>query len=91
MKTSMLTDLEAGKPLELEWLNGAVVRLGAALGLETPINREVVDALKPFAEGGDKRSLTLSALWCGKFTSGQDKFRIRPQISGRSCGMIFVM
>jgi 2-dehydropantoate 2-reductase len=28
MKTSMLSDLEAGKPLELEWLNGAVVRLG---------------------------------------------------------------
>ncbi len=52
MKTSMLTDLEAGKPLELEWLNGAVVRLGAATGLETPVNREVVEALKPFAKGG---------------------------------------
>ncbi len=51
MKTSMLTDLEAGKPLELEWLNGAVVRLGAEVGLETPANAEVVEALKPFAGG----------------------------------------
>lgn len=51
MKTSMLTDLEAGKPLELEWLNGAVVRLGAEIGLETPVNGEVVAALKPFAGG----------------------------------------
>ena len=51
MKTSMLTDLEAGKPLELDWLNGAVVRLGAESGLETPANAEVVAALRPFADG----------------------------------------
>ena len=55
MKTSMLTDLEAGKPLELAWLNGAIVRLGAAIGLEAPVNGEVVEALKPFAEGGKRR------------------------------------
>lgn len=54
MKTSMLTDLEAGKPLELKWLNGSVVRLGAAIGLETPVNSEVVEALKPFAGGGGR-------------------------------------
>ena len=51
MKTSMLNDLEAGKPLELEWLNGAVVRLGAESGLDTPANAEVVAALRPFAAG----------------------------------------
>ena len=51
MKTSMLNDLEAGKPLELDWLNGAVVRLGAEAGLETPANAEVVEALRPFAGG----------------------------------------
>ena len=54
MKTSMLTDLEAGKPLELEWLNGAVARLGAEIGLETPVNSEIVEALKPFARGGGR-------------------------------------
>ncbi len=51
MKTSMLTDLEAGKPLDLEWLNGAIVRLGAEAGLGTPANAEVFEALKPFAGG----------------------------------------
>ncbi|MDX1575287.1 MAG: 2-dehydropantoate 2-reductase [Kiloniellales bacterium] len=51
MKTSMLTDLEAGKPLELEWLNGAVVRLGREAGLATPANAEVVAALRPLAGG----------------------------------------
>jgi 2-dehydropantoate 2-reductase len=54
MKTSMLTDLEAGKPLELEWLNGAIVRLGAEAGLGTPANAEVVEALRPFAGGAGR-------------------------------------
>lgn len=53
MKTSMLNDLEAGKPLELAWLNGAIVRLGAEAGLETPANAEVVDALQAFAGGAE--------------------------------------
>jgi len=54
MKTSMLTDLEAGKSLELEWLNGAIVRLGADAGLGTPANAEVVEALRPFAGGAGR-------------------------------------
>ncbi len=54
MKTSMLTDLEAGKPLELEWLNGAIVRLGAEAGLGTPANAEVVETLRPFAGGAGR-------------------------------------
>lgn len=51
MKTSMLVDLEAGKPLELEWLNGAALRLGERFGIQTPRHREVFDALEPFAAG----------------------------------------
>ncbi len=51
MKTSMLHDLEAARPLELDWLNGAVVRLGRAAGIATPVNDEVVAALAPFASG----------------------------------------
>ncbi len=51
MKPSMLTDLEAGKPLELDWLNGAIVRLGAESGLKTPANAEAVDALRAAAGG----------------------------------------
>ncbi len=38
IKTSMLQDLEAGRPLEHEALNGIVVKKGAALGIPTPYN-----------------------------------------------------
>ena len=47
----MLVDLEAGRRLELDWLNGEVVRLGKELGVETPVNAEVYEALKPLAMG----------------------------------------
>jgi len=52
MKTSMLHDLEAGRRLELPWLNGAVVRLGQDRGISTPENQRVVAALEAFARGG---------------------------------------
>ena len=50
-KPSMLVDLENGRRLELEWLNGEIVRLGRELGVETPANAEVYEALKPFTGG----------------------------------------
>jgi 2-dehydropantoate 2-reductase len=50
-KASMLVDLERGRRLELDWLNGAVVRLGAELGVPTPENAAVTEALKPYAMG----------------------------------------
>ncbi|HVP51617.1 MAG TPA: 2-dehydropantoate 2-reductase [Terriglobales bacterium] len=40
-KTSMLQDLEAGRPLELEAVVGAVVELGERLGLPMPHTRSV--------------------------------------------------
>jgi 2-dehydropantoate 2-reductase len=52
MKASMLHDLEAGRRLELDWLNGAVVRLGRELGVATPANAEVTETLAPYAMGG---------------------------------------
>ena len=51
VKASLLHDLERGKRLELPWLSGAVVRLGVAEGVATPIHRAAYAALKPFAEG----------------------------------------
>lgn len=51
MKASMLHDLEAGRRLELAWLNGAVARLAAAAGLAAPAHDEVCAALAPFADG----------------------------------------
>jgi 2-dehydropantoate 2-reductase len=35
-KTSMLQDLEAGKPLEYDCMTGAIVELAAKLGLPVP-------------------------------------------------------
>jgi 2-dehydropantoate 2-reductase len=37
-RPSMLEDLEAGRPLELDYLSGAVARLGAEAGVPTPIH-----------------------------------------------------
>ncbi|MGQ9369786.1 2-dehydropantoate 2-reductase [Azospirillum sp. ST 5-10] len=51
MRSSMLNDLERGARLELPWLSGAVVRLGAGHGVPTPVHRVVAAALAPYADG----------------------------------------
>ncbi len=50
-KPSMLVDLERGRPLEVEALQGTVVRLGRELGVPTPLNRMIYAALKLRAGG----------------------------------------
>jgi 2-dehydropantoate 2-reductase len=50
-KSSMLEDLERGKPLELPWLSGAVVRIGSELDVATPIHRFIATVLKPHVNG----------------------------------------
>ncbi len=52
--TSMARDLERGNRLEVETLNGAVVRLGHALGVPTPVNEFIYACLKPYANGTPK-------------------------------------
>jgi 2-dehydropantoate 2-reductase len=51
-QSSMLSDLERQRPLELPWLSGAVVRLGAEKGVATPIHGFVTTVLQPFVRGG---------------------------------------
>ncbi len=51
MRASMHADLVAGRPLELEALNGAVVRAGQAAGVPTPINDVIYAILKPYVSG----------------------------------------
>lgn len=51
MTSSMHHDLQRGNPLEVEWLSGGVVQLGAAKGIATPVNRGVWDALALHADG----------------------------------------
>jgi len=48
---SLGVDLLAGNKLELPWLAGRVVQLGAAHGVPTPVNRVVYAALKLYANG----------------------------------------
>ena len=38
LHASMHTDLELGRPLELDALNGAIVRIGRQVGVPTPVN-----------------------------------------------------
>jgi 2-dehydropantoate 2-reductase len=50
-KASMANDLDAGRPLELPWLAGAVVRRSQRAGLPATANRFVAAALGPYANG----------------------------------------
>jgi 2-dehydropantoate 2-reductase len=52
MRASMAHDLERGNRLELDWLSGAVVKLGRALGVQTPKNEAVYSILKLHRMGG---------------------------------------
>ena len=46
-KSSMCRDVEHGRPLEVEAINGAVVRFGAEVGVDTPANLTILDRLLP--------------------------------------------
>jgi 2-dehydropantoate 2-reductase len=46
-KSSMCRDVERGRPLEVEAINGAVVRFGAEAGVPTPANQRIQDRLLP--------------------------------------------
>jgi 2-dehydropantoate 2-reductase len=45
-KTSMLQSLEKGSVTEIDFINGAVVRLGQRLGVPTPVNATLVACIK---------------------------------------------
>ncbi len=51
MTSSMHHDLERGNRLEVRWLAGGVVELGAAKGVPTPLNRAIADILALHAPG----------------------------------------
>ena len=53
-RSSMQMDLEAGRRLELDWMSGAVARIGDELGAPTPVHHFIYAALKFFA-GGQRR------------------------------------
>ncbi|HKE02378.1 MAG TPA: 2-dehydropantoate 2-reductase [Planctomycetota bacterium] len=52
--SSMHHDLASGRRLEVDWLSGAVVRLGREKGIDAPIHRTAHACLKPRAGGAAK-------------------------------------
>jgi 2-dehydropantoate 2-reductase len=56
MTSSMHHDLDHGHPLEVRWLAGGVVELGAAAGIATPLNRAIADILALHADGRAPRT-----------------------------------
>lgn len=53
-RTSMWEDLEAGRPTEIDYLNGEVVRLASSLRRAAPVNSRLVDLIR--AAESDRRS-----------------------------------
>lgn len=51
MRASTAVDLEHGRPLEIEWISGAVVRLSQAAGLDAVRNATLYALLKPYRHG----------------------------------------
>ena len=51
LRGSMYYDLAAGRRMELDVLNGTVVRLGSEHGMPTPFNFAIYAALKPYLKG----------------------------------------
>jgi 2-dehydropantoate 2-reductase len=51
MVSSMAHDKRAGKPLEVNWLSGGVVRVGKRHGVPTPTHAFITQALSVDAAG----------------------------------------
>ena len=51
-RSSLLIDLQQGKPIEVEALQGSVVRRGKKAGVPTPIHAALYAVLKPYELGG---------------------------------------
>ncbi|HXU68384.1 MAG TPA: 2-dehydropantoate 2-reductase [Polyangia bacterium] len=57
LRSSMLYALERGRPPEIDFLNGELVRRGAALGVPTPVNAALVEAVRAIEARRESSSL----------------------------------
>ncbi|MBW4709029.1 2-dehydropantoate 2-reductase [Roseobacter sp. YSTF-M11] len=55
MRASTAIDLENGRPLEIDWISGAAVRLAKRAGLEVPANHTLYAVLLPHKNGRSVR------------------------------------
>jgi 2-dehydropantoate 2-reductase len=61
VRSSMLYALERGRPPEVDYLNGEIVRRAEALGLQAPVNRRLTELVHSIAAGERKPSMGLLA------------------------------
>ncbi len=55
---SMVSDIERGRPTEIEQLNGEIVRLGQKIGMPTPVNAKVIELIRAIEGRPPERYLT---------------------------------
>ena len=55
--SSTLQSIRRGRPTEIDYLNGEIVRLGQKTGMKTPVNRLVTDMVKKVEKTGDFASI----------------------------------
>lgn len=53
-RSSMWEDLQAGRPTEIDYLNGAVLRLGREHGVATPANGAIIALVRGAEQGGER-------------------------------------
>jgi 2-dehydropantoate 2-reductase len=70
-RSSMWEDLTRGRPTEVDYLNGEIVRMAEKVGARAPINARIVELVKaaerkgPGSPGLDPRALA-TQLWPGE-------------------------
>ena len=60
LRPGIQIDLERSRITEINYLNGKLVTIGAENGIETPLNRRVVEMIKEIEQ--KKRSMSLENL-----------------------------
>jgi len=50
-RTTQLQNLQKGKPMEIDFLNGSVIRYGQAFGVPTPVNEKIYEVAKRIQSG----------------------------------------
>jgi len=61
-KLSMWWDLEQGRATEIDFINGATIKAGKDLGIPTPMNEIVYNAIKKLEQSPTRYSLTAQEL-----------------------------
>lgn len=51
VRSSTLQSLDRGRTTEVDWLNGYIVGLGGRHGVDTPVNRRMVEVVKEIEQG----------------------------------------